>query len=101
MVIAVVGLRSVAALRDVPKGNCTFHIFARENGLVFPIHKDLDIGWHGEEEVRIEGEGVAKSAPPCRCGGRLEGVRRTWSRLVSRGRCQPPLSNEINKEIEW
>ena len=65
MVIAVVGLRSVAALRDVPKGNCTFHIFARENGLVFPIHKDLDIGWHGEEEVRIEGEGVAKSAPPC------------------------------------
>ena len=74
MVIAV-GFRGVAALRDVPEGNCTFHIFARENGLVFPIHKDLDIGWHGEEGVRIEGEGegVAKPAPPCGCGGRLEG----------------------------
>lgn len=23
--------------------------------------------------VRIEGKGVAKSAPPCGCGGRLEG----------------------------
>lgn len=49
VMIVVVGLRSAAALRDIPKGNCTFHIFARENGLVFPIHKDLDIGWHGEE----------------------------------------------------
>jgi hypothetical protein len=28
---------------NIFKGDCAFHILSREDGLVFPFHKDLDV----------------------------------------------------------
>lgn len=36
-----------ACVSHVLERNCTFHVLSRENRLVFPLHKDLDVGWHG------------------------------------------------------
>lgn len=69
MVVIIVGLRIVAAaaVRDVPESNCAFHIFPREDSLVLPFHKDLDIRWgHGEGE----GEVAQSLTTSCGCGGR-------------------------------
>lgn len=72
-VVIIAGLRIVvaaAAVRDVPESNCAFHVFPREDRLVLPFDKDLDIRWgHGEGK----GE-VAQSLTTCGCGGKRFGA---------------------------
>lgn len=82
--MVTIGL-GIVAVCDVAECNCTFHIFAGKDSLVFPFHKDLNIrGGHSENGVRA----VVTSTI---CGLR----RRRWGNGFAsvNGRCQPPLSN--------